>query len=51
MVELVTANNGLMVEILERKQAEEALRDSEEKYRDLFENANDMIYTHDLAGN
>src|SRR5690606_22504349 len=23
----------------------------EEKFRDLFENANDLIYTHDLAGN
>lgn len=23
----------------------------EEQYRDLFENANDMVYTHDLAGN
>lgn len=23
----------------------------EERYRDLFENANDIIYTHDLAGN
>ena len=28
-----------------------ALRCSEKQYRELFENANDLIYTHDLAGN
>jgi PAS domain S-box-containing protein len=27
------------------------LRASEERYRGVFENANDLIYTHDLAGN
>jgi diguanylate cyclase (GGDEF)-like protein/PAS domain S-box-containing protein len=34
-----------------RLEAEEALRASEERYRELFENANDMVYTIDLAGN
>ncbi len=35
---------------LERETSERALRMSEARYRDLFENANDMIYTHDLDG-
>ena len=43
---LVMAND-----ITEKKQAEVAVRDSEERYRELFENANDIIYTIDLAGN
>ncbi len=42
---------GFMLDITERKQAEEALQHSEEKYRELFENANDLIYTHDPEGN
>ncbi len=42
---------GVILEITERKHAEDALRLSEERYRSLFENANDLIYTHDLKGN
>ncbi|AFM24727.1 PAS domain S-box protein [Desulfomonile tiedjei] len=32
------------------RRSEEALRESEAKYRDLFENASDIIYTHDMNG-
>ncbi len=37
-------------DITERKRSEEAVRQSEGRYRDLFDNANDIIYTHDLEG-
>ncbi|MCX5638549.1 MAG: PAS domain S-box protein [Planctomycetota bacterium] len=37
-------------DITERKRSEEALRESEEKYRDLFENAREAIVTLDLKG-
>jgi PAS domain S-box-containing protein len=38
-------------DITEQKRAEIAMRESEERYRELFQNANDIIYTIDLAGN
>ncbi len=44
--------NGLLVviDITERWKAEKALRESEERYRYLFDNANDFVFTIDLEG-
>src|SRR5262245_9801932 len=51
VAERTAANAALEREIAERTRMGAALLESEARYRDLFENANDMLYTHDLAGN
>ncbi|MFA4907410.1 MAG: two-component regulator propeller domain-containing protein [archaeon] len=50
-VELNKTNQQLVKEIKVRKLTEENLRVSEEQFRDLFENANDAIWTSDVKGN
>lgn len=41
---------GMSRDITERKRAEALLQASEQRYRKLFENASDIVYTHDLRG-
>ena len=42
---------GVATDITESRNAEKSIRETENRYRELFENATDIIYTHDLAGN
>ncbi len=41
---------GTLEDITERKRSDDMLRASEERYRSLFDCADDVIYSHDLAG-
>ncbi len=47
------AIGGLAIirDVTEQRQADKNRRASEEQYRELFEKAHDMVYTHDLTGN
>jgi PAS domain S-box-containing protein len=49
--ELIKANDQLHEEIVKRQQSEVALKEREELYRYLVENADDIIYKIDLNGN
>jgi two-component system, cell cycle sensor histidine kinase and response regulator CckA len=47
----LTAEIGFLTDISDRKEAEEALRVSEEKYRTIIEDIEDGFFEVDLAGN
>ncbi len=40
---------ALVADITERKKTEEELKESEEKFREVFNNANDMIFLYELS--
>ena len=48
---LYESNEQLTRQMRTREQSEKALQESEKKYRDLFENISDFLFTHDLEGN
>jgi len=41
---------GIMTDITERRRSDQALRESEDRYRDLAENSQDLLCMHDLQG-
>jgi PAS domain S-box-containing protein len=47
---MLTGIVEIVTDTTESRHAEEAMRQSEQKYRDLFENANDIIFILDFGG-
>ena len=48
---IITHYEGVVVDITDRKQAEEDLKKSEEKYRNILKNIADGYFEVDIAGN
>jgi PAS domain S-box-containing protein len=51
LADLTATNQALVAELAVRARVEIELREGREHYRELFENAQDAIYLHDLQGN
>ena len=51
VLDSVMCNVGFFTDITDRKQAEEALRESEEQFRTIVNNMQDVVFRADLNGN
>ncbi|MBI4681671.1 MAG: PAS domain S-box protein [Nitrospirae bacterium] len=49
-IKFLQAVSNILAEAIERKKSEERIRESEEKYRNLLETANDLIQSVDMNG-